>query len=137
MFTDPVTETPQLGSTEVWALRNQSPDAHPIHSHLAEFRLVGRWPATFDESGKPTWVGAFQPPAPYESGPKDTFVAPKGYITAWVGTFTVGGASVWHCHILSREDTTMMRPIMVGAMPQTGLSRVFTLSNLDRLVRQS
>lgn len=136
MFTDPVTETPQLGSTEVWALRNHSPDAHPIHLHLVELRLVGRWPAAFDENGTLISVGAYQPPGAFESGPKDTFVSPKGFITAWVGTFTIAGRSVWHCHILSHEDTTMMRPIEIGSAPQTGLPWVFTRVNLDRLVRQ-
>jgi spore coat protein A len=135
MFTDPVTEAPLLGSTEVWALRNHSPDTHPIQLHLVELRLVGRWPATFDETGALTSVGAYQPPGAFESGPKDTFVSPKGFITAWVGTFTIGGRSVWHCHILSHEDTTMMRPIEIGSVPQTGPPRVFALANLDRLVR--
>ncbi len=45
-YHDPVTETPQLNSTEVWAMRNHSPDAHPIHEHLVELYLVGRWPVT-------------------------------------------------------------------------------------------
>ena len=43
MFMDPATETPQLGSTEVWAMRNASPDSHPIHEHLVDLRLIGRW----------------------------------------------------------------------------------------------
>jgi spore coat protein A len=136
-FTDPVTETPQLGSTEAWAFRNHSPDAHPIHLHMVSLRLVGRWPAVFDGAGRPVSVGAFEPPAAYESGPKDTFVSPPGYLTAWEGTFTIAGGSVWHCHILSHEDTTMMRPILVGNTPQTGFPRVLTLRNLDQLVRQA
>ncbi len=83
--------------------------------------------------------GAFQPPGAFESGPKDTFVSPKNMITVWVGTYSIGGTSVWHCHILSHEDAfmmEMMRPLVVGSAPQTQLPRVLTMSRLDQLVRQ-
>ncbi len=45
----------------------------------------------------------FLPPGAWESGPKDTFVAPKDTITVWVGKYTIGGTSVWHCHILPHD----------------------------------
>jgi FtsP/CotA-like multicopper oxidase with cupredoxin domain len=144
-FTDPATETPQLGSTEAWAMQNHSPDSHPIHEHLVELRLVGRWPVVWDPAtvatGHPVAIsiGAFQPPGAFESGPKDTFVAPKDSITVWVGKYTIGGTSVWHCHILSHEDSSiveMMRPLVVGAAAQTQLPRVFTQARLDQLIRQ-
>jgi len=137
------TETPQLGSTEAWAMRNHSPDAHPIHLHLVEARLIGRWPAQFDANGIPTLVGAFQPPAPYETGPKETIVAPPDFITVWVATFTVSGNSVWHCHIMSHEDGAstggaieMMRPLVVGDTPQTQLPLIQNQVKLDQLIRQ-
>ena len=38
----PVSETPQLGSTEDWVLVNPTIDAHPIHVHLVQFQLVRR-----------------------------------------------------------------------------------------------
>jgi len=145
-FTDPATETPQLGSTEAWAMRNHSPDSHPIHEHLVELRLVGRWhvdvwgpqdPVT--GNAVPLVIGAFQPPGAFESGPKDTFVAPKDTITVWVGKYTIGGTSVWHCHILSHEDSSiveMMRPLAVGTAVQTQLPVVLTQARLDQLIRQ-
>ena len=144
-FTDSATETPQLGSTEAWAMRNHSPDSHPIHEHLVELRLVGRWPVVWDPNtvatGHPVAlsIGAFQPPGAFESGPKDTFVAPTDAITVWVGRYTIGGTSVWHCHILSHEDSSiveMMRPLVVGAAAQTQLPRVLTQTRLDQLIRQ-
>jgi len=146
LFTDPATETPQRGSTEAWAMRNHSPDAHPIHEHLVELRLIGRWQV--DEWGPqdpttgnavPLKIGAFQPPGAFESGPKDTFVAPKDTITVWVGRYTIGGASVWHCHILSHEDAMpveMMRPLVVGTAAQTQLPVIGSQARLDRLIRQ-
>jgi spore coat protein A, manganese oxidase len=35
----PVTERPNLGDTEVWALINLSADTHPIHLHLVQFKV--------------------------------------------------------------------------------------------------
>ncbi|MEW2624967.1 multicopper oxidase domain-containing protein [Streptomyces sp. NPDC048106] len=144
-YVDPPTETPQLGSTEVWAMRNHSPDAHPFHEHLVELRLLGRWHVgQWDAVGRPVpgTVGPFQPANAYESGPKDTFVSPPDYISAWVGTYTIPGTSVWHCHILSHEDGAstdgtieMMRPLAVGSAPQLRLPRVRDLKRLDQLVR--
>jgi hypothetical protein len=51
--------------------------------------------------------------APTEPGPKDTPLSPSDFVTVWVGQCTIGGTSVWHCHILSHEDgamVMMMRP---------------------------
>jgi spore coat protein A len=144
-FTDPATETPKLGSTEAWAMQNHGPDSHPIHEHLVELRLVGRWPVVWDPAtvatGHPVAlsIGAFQPPGAFESGPKDTFVAPRNSITVWVGQYTIGGKSVWHCHILSHEDSSiveMMRPLVVGSATQTQLPVILTQARLDRLIRQ-
>jgi spore coat protein A len=144
----PATETPQLGSTEAWAMRNHSPDSHPIHEHLVELRLVGRWPVTkwsdqdpITGSAVPLAVGKFEAPGAFESGPKDTFVSPPDYISVWVGQYTIGGASVWHCHILSHEDGMdpmigMMRPLVVGTAAQTQLPVIGTQKKLDQLIRQ-
>jgi len=168
------TENINLGSTEAWEMRNHSPDTHPMHTHLAEQRLVGRYPVTLwgyrdSRTGKlvtgpletqdpvtgnafPVALGTFQPPGAWESGPKDTFVSPRNMVTVWVGTFTIPGNSVWHCHILEHEDMMMavpnpteglpdvvsdgmMRPIHIQAkMPQNQLPIVGNLANLNRLV---
>lgn len=146
-FPAAATETPKRGSTEAWAMRNHSPDSHPIHEHLVELRLVGRWPVTqWSEqdpttgSAVPLQVGAFQAPGAFESGPKDTFISPPDYITVWVGQYNIGGTSVWHCHILSHEDgdgmVMMMRPLVVGSATQTQLPLIVTQARLDKLIRQ-
>ncbi|MEV1244226.1 multicopper oxidase family protein [Nonomuraea sp. NPDC050022] len=147
---DTATETPRLNSTEAWAMRNHSPDAHPIHLHLVEMRLIGRWPVTEwsdpdPDTGNqvPLEIGQFVPPAPYESGPKETFVSPPDFITVWATKFTVGGSSVWHCHIMSHEDGAstggaieMMRPLVIGNKPQTQLPLVHDQVQLDELIRR-
>ena len=38
----PVTETPQLDTTEIWSLVNVTDDAHPIHLHLVRFQVLDR-----------------------------------------------------------------------------------------------
>lgn len=39
-FSDDVTETPKLHSTEIWEIFNTTPDTHPIHLHLVRFLVV-------------------------------------------------------------------------------------------------
>jgi len=36
------TETPVVGSTEVWEIINLTADTHPIHLHLVQFQLINR-----------------------------------------------------------------------------------------------
>jgi FtsP/CotA-like multicopper oxidase with cupredoxin domain len=41
-FMSGVTETPTLGTTEMWEVVNLTGDAHPIHLHLVQFQLLNR-----------------------------------------------------------------------------------------------
>ncbi|MDT0464519.1 multicopper oxidase family protein [Streptomyces gibsoniae] len=144
-YMQPATETPQQGSWEVWAIRNYSPDSHPIHLHLIEQpQLIGRWHVgrwTPDGKPVPGTIGPFEPAPAYQSGPKDVFDSDPDYITAWVGTFPIEGTTVWHCHMATHEDGVnsngaieMMRPLVIGRKEQTQLPRVKTLERLNRLV---
>jgi spore coat protein A len=38
-----ISETPQVGSTEEWQVVNLTMDTHPIHLHLVQFQVVGRY----------------------------------------------------------------------------------------------
>ncbi len=42
----PISETPEVGSTEEWVIVNPTDSAHPIHLHLIQFQIVSR--QTFD-----------------------------------------------------------------------------------------
>jgi FtsP/CotA-like multicopper oxidase with cupredoxin domain len=42
-----LSEMPKEGATEVWEIVNMTMDAHPMHTHLAQFQLLNR--QTFDE----------------------------------------------------------------------------------------
>ena len=133
-FTDPVTETPKVGTVEDWVYINMTGDTHPMHVHLATFQVVGRTrfdvtayaaaygtpigvPGGIDPSGFAT--GPTEPPAPEERGFKDTVkVNPGTYVTIRLKFDLPAGVSapqsyVHHCHIVEHEDNDMMRPFVV------------------------
>jgi FtsP/CotA-like multicopper oxidase with cupredoxin domain len=101
-WNDPIETRPQLGTTEVWELQNETPDAHPIHLHLVDFQVIGRGP------------DGTEPPEPNETGNKDTVKVYNGETVRIISRFgNFAGRYVWHCHILEHEDQEMMRPYEV------------------------
>ncbi len=121
----PVTETPTLDTVEIWSLINLTEDVHPIHLHLVRFQILDRRP--FDQflyfkTGELRYIGAPIPPAPAESGWKDTASAHPQMVTRIIARFEgYAGRYVWHCHILEHEDNEMMRPYEV--LPAAAESR--------------
>jgi spore coat protein A, manganese oxidase len=118
----PPTETPALGSTEIWEIFNTTPDTHPIHLHLVKFLVVNRqrFHAARFEPGERRVArvdlrGQPRPAEATEAGWKDTVQVPPGEVVRIVATFNRPGNYVWHCHILSHEDHEMMRPFSVRA----------------------
>lgn len=127
-FKDPITEKPKAGTTEIWEFYNTTVDAHPIHMHLVDFRILDRQPFTGTLTPKVNSdgsAGAILDPlsiakqgAPvatsaWESGKKDTAKSFPGEVTRVLVTFNRAGEYVFHCHILSHEDHEMMRPYEV------------------------
>lgn len=135
-FSQLPTETPKLGTTEVWEFWNNTVDAHPIHMHLVRTRLLNREvftstgpvdPATnlptaavtkqmvngwFGEILKPEYVQLSGLPvaAPAgEQGWKDTILCYPGEVTRVLISFDRPGKYVYHCHILAHEEHDMMR----------------------------
>ncbi|MEU8170047.1 multicopper oxidase [Micromonospora sp. NPDC049004] len=100
-WSDPATEQPTLGATEVWELRNFTRLVHPIHLHQAQFEVLGR-----GHSGR-------VPPAPGERGRMDTVLAYPWEVTRIKARFDLPGRYAWHCHLLEHEDNEMMRPLDV------------------------
>ena len=47
---EPTTESPALGSTEVWEIYNATGDAHPVHLHLVHFEILGREAIVWDSA---------------------------------------------------------------------------------------
>jgi FtsP/CotA-like multicopper oxidase with cupredoxin domain len=116
---DPTTDNPRLGATETWEFHNFTADAHPIHIHEVQFRVVNRQALATDDEGiaiQPAQlVGSTHPPEAWETGFKDTVIAYPGAVTRVQATFDLPGRYVWHCHILEHEDNEMMRPYDVLA----------------------
>jgi spore coat protein A len=138
-FDDPITETPRLGDVEDWVIVNTTGDMHPMHLHLVAFEVLEKGsydPATYtraaggdrpilgattlepdtDPDGHTSGDAAFDPAytvAANERGPKDTVrIAPGGYVRVRA-KFDRAGVYMWHCHILSHEEHSMMRPFQV------------------------
>jgi spore coat protein A, manganese oxidase len=105
LWSDPVTENPALGSTEIWEMYDFTEDAHPVHIHVVQFEIINR---------QPIGGGPARPPEPWETGTKDTVVVYPGEITRVKALYDIEGQFVWHCHILEHEDNEMMRPYRIG-----------------------
>jgi spore coat protein A, manganese oxidase len=117
LWSDPVTENPAVGATEVWEFYNATGDAHPIHIHERTFAVLDRQNIVVDEEDQTVRVAegsAPLPPEAWESGFKDTVIAYPGQATRVKVTFDTPGQFVWHCHILEHEDNEMMRPYRIG-----------------------
>ena len=119
---DPVTENPRAGSVEMWQIINTTGDAHPIHIHLVQFRILNRQP--FDTVQYPRKLVFTGPPVaapPDEQNAfKDTVKSFPGEVTRIVMRFDLPSGTpvrqgdkfryVLHCHILEHEENEMMRP---------------------------
>ncbi|XP_043697422.1 multicopper oxidase LPR1 homolog 1-like isoform X1 [Telopea speciosissima] len=138
-FSDPVTETPRSGTSEVWEVINLTPDNHPLHIHLATFQaikvqeLVNE--TTFSDcmtakndaiacNVTDYAIGQLLTIPNYEKTWKNVVKIEPGYQTTVVVKFnmvetnttypfnvTAAPGYVYHCHILDHEDNEMIRPM--------------------------
>jgi FtsP/CotA-like multicopper oxidase with cupredoxin domain len=117
LWMDPVTENPDVGTTEVWEFYNATADAHPIHIHEIVFEVVNRQDILVDEDKEKVLVvpgSVPRPPEPWENGLKDTVISYPAQVTRVRAQFNTPGQFVWHCHIVEHEDNEMMRPFRIG-----------------------
>lgn len=90
-----------MDSVEIWRFENRTlgigpvaAQEHPVHVHLVNFLVL-------DRDGRP--------PAPYESGWKDTVLVGVGETVRVIARFgPFPGKFVMHCHNLAHEDHSMM-----------------------------
>jgi VCBS repeat-containing protein len=154
----PVTEMVKLGDTEVWDFYNDTADAHPMHVHLGQFEVLGRYysvptldPTTGAATGYElgdlidtrTDLDGIQNLRPEDTGLQDTVWVGPGEALKVIMNFDRPGDYIWHCHILSHEDHDMMRPFKVlgfagditgaitedSAMPAQGLLELGTVDD--------
>jgi FtsP/CotA-like multicopper oxidase with cupredoxin domain len=149
MWSDEVSEKPNVGDTETWEFYNFTADAHPMHVHEVAFKVVDREPLVLDDEDEEPVVpvqltGAVRPPEAWESGFKDTVISYPGEVTRLRMKFTNAGQFVWHCHIVEHEDNEMMRPYRIGpAQPgqppdqagQPVAASPETVSRIERVLR--
>ena len=133
-FHNPATETPLVGTSEVWEIYNLSADVHPMHFHLVNVQIINRQPFNSESfDGEAHFTGPVVPPLANEAGWKDTVQMYPGTATRVIMTFDVpttipgkdgtltvptsprtgGHEFVWHCHILEHEEHDMMRPLVL------------------------
>ena len=100
---DPVMENPVLNSTEIWSFINPTDDSHPIHLHLARFRIGGRRKienlAYLSRRSCDSRALRFRPIPTKLAG--RTRCAHPGMMTRIIARFEgYTGRYVRHCHIL-------------------------------------
>ncbi|KAI4313808.1 hypothetical protein L6164_026758 [Bauhinia variegata] len=136
----PATETPKVGSTEVWYVINLTDDNHPLHIHLGLFKVLDQTKLADLEKFKDCMMklndaikchvdkqrgNRTEVPA-HEKGWKNVFKMSPGTVTKIVVRFsyihtnasygfdpTKEPGYVYHCHILDHEDNAMMRPLKI------------------------
>jgi spore coat protein A, manganese oxidase len=98
---DRVDVTPALGTTETWRFVNDTVSMHPMHAHLAHFKVIS--------------VGG-RKPHPADRGMKDTVAVWPGETAVVRPHFThYSGRFVYHCHALEHGDHEMMAQMRVVA----------------------
>lgn len=121
-LTEPVTEEPTLGDTEIWSISNLTSMSHPIHLHLVHFQVLGRQPSgEYDPASDDIELDALEAPPASERGWNDTITVHPGEIIHVIVTFgeyeglfnNQTGDYMWHCHMIEHEDHDMMRPLRV------------------------
>ncbi len=122
----------KLNAIEVWEFLNVTPDTHPMHIHLVQFRVLSRtWLTVVDDPSRVT----SDLPEPkdarnytvlpggkieralvedFEKGWKDTVRCnPRQSTRVLVRFDGFSGDYVYHCHILEHEDMGMMYRLTV------------------------
>jgi len=112
----PVTETPRLGSTEIWSLVNVTDDAHPIHLHLVRFQIVDRRPFdvfAYQNTGELRFVGPPMPPDPASRPGRTGAGRARNGDASDRAVRGFAGRYMWHCHLVEHGDNEMMRPLEI------------------------
>jgi len=117
---DVPTHTVQNGHVEVWNWVNKSEMIHPMHIHLVQCQVLGRWALGEDSRGNPVAVGP-NLVDDNERGWKDTVrVGGRELVSvaarfAGVANLAAGQSEAFpfHCHVLEHEDHEMMRQFLL------------------------
>jgi FtsP/CotA-like multicopper oxidase with cupredoxin domain len=104
---------PALGSAEEWTILNGTTCGHPFHIHVNSFQLM-------EINGKgvtpPQFYDTFMVPPAQTTYPMSGVLdglAPPGQIKIRIRFKQWRGKSVFHCHVLTHEDTGMMSNMLI------------------------
>ncbi|XP_009797529.1 multicopper oxidase LPR1-like [Nicotiana sylvestris] len=138
-FEASVTETPRVGTSEIWNIINLTEDNHPLHIHLGLFVVLDQTELMNEEEFKACMMklndamkckiskythGKKTEVPVHEKGWKNVYKMMPGHVTRILVRFsyihsnasypfdaTAEPGYVYHCHILDHEDNVMMRPL--------------------------
>ncbi|PSR91089.1 Multicopper oxidase [Actinidia chinensis var. chinensis] len=138
-YNEPATETPKVGTTEVWDVINLTGDNHPLHIHVGLFVVLDQTELVDIEAFKDCMTkmndaikcqiskyarGKKVQVLAHEKGWKNVYKMTPGYVTkilvrfsyihsnaSYVFDATKEPGYVYHCHILDHEDNVMIRPL--------------------------
>ncbi|KAI3961080.1 hypothetical protein MKW92_002666 [Papaver armeniacum] len=142
-YDEKVTETPKIGTSEIWYVINLTEDNHPLHIHLGLFTVRDRkeivnldeFKECMTKNNDPIKcnvskyaIGRGIGVPRYEQGWKNVFKMQPGFMTEILVRFShihsnesypfdasAEPGYVYHCHILDHEDNAMMRPLKLIA----------------------
>ncbi|MBP1929527.1 FtsP/CotA-like multicopper oxidase with cupredoxin domain [Methanolinea mesophila] len=116
----PISENPQVGTTEEWVIVNPTMDTHPIHLHLVQFQLVSRQNFNVDAyeaqwlavNGQPPLSNATIPvdPTPYLTG---TATPPRVSEIGWKDTIQMNPGQVTKIRVRWAQQTGTPYPFDV------------------------
>jgi spore coat protein A, manganese oxidase len=99
----PVSEDPKEGSTEEWVIVNLTADTHPIHLHLTQFQLVGRYTLANPDAYAADWTMLNGGEPPYMFTPQE--------LDPFAGNYIVPGSFVGpNLNEYAWKDTIQMNP---------------------------
>jgi len=116
-------EVARAGALELWEVRNESGQIHPVHIHGVQFQIVSRDTVPGAENmmyaGRANPASAFRPGFRFtrelDGGWKDTVVLAPGERARLLMRLAEPGLFLYHCHTLEHEDMGMMRNYRVKA----------------------
>jgi FtsP/CotA-like multicopper oxidase with cupredoxin domain len=116
-------EVARAGALELWEVRNETGQIHPIHIHGVQFQIASRDTVPGGEdlkyAGSRNGLSAFRPGFRYtrelDGGWKDTVTLSPGERARLLMRFAEPGLFLYHCHTLEHEDLGMMRNYRVQA----------------------
>ena len=157
-FTDPVTETPRLGSTEMWRIINLTPDNHPLHVHLVGFQVIHEQKlndtlddlmdcVTENQSVEGCDLESFfdgppQPPPANEAGFKNVYKMKPFHVTSILIRFSLPdgrpfpfdptGAPgyAYHCHVISLSLSLKANYVIIVRKENFSIHINFTTAKL-------